>query len=997
MGVVDEASSLVALRAALGVAARNRGAPGPDGVTVAELAAQGDVELVRLRDEVLSGAYRPRPSRRVLLPKPGGGHRGLAIGCVRDRVVQHAVAAALAATFDGELHRFAYAYRRGRSTHDALAAVDAALGAGNDWVLRGDVESFFDRIPPPLLLAALDEVCHEPDLVKLVEGMLAAGSLAGGEIADSALGTPQGSPLSPFLANLYLAPFDRAVEAERFEMVRYGDDVCIGAVSRQEAERARGVVARALGRLRLALNEKKVEIRHLGEGFTFLGFRFGPGGRTAGPRAVREIGARLDEVLRTRPSDGGEEIDDLLRGWLAYYGSLAGVQLPERVRARAEELEAQRTETLQVGRLPPNMSGSARAWPVEPPNPRHAPVDDRVALAGEAARAPRTSVWQTLATQLAGAVGTADENAVRDRIRDRAGIDTTAGAELAAAIGRFDGATAAEILARSGRFGDAADVAKIARPETGGAPPTDTRKVVVPAAEEDAQERPHLAPGPGDAERLLERFGGAEHVFLRDMRVGDRVERERVLAPLTADRLREHLAGSCWLGVYPLRGNHSVRFAAVRVVIAGKARHGDRREGAIAGIVAVDARALRSALESLGVRPLLSVEPGRGHVVWVLFAEPVGAARARTLLSLACQRAGAPPPGVTRELVPAQDVAKPDKPGTGVLLPLGADPRKGSRAWLLDEAFAPVPDPLGLLRDHRAASHEEVAAAVGVRRALAALTAPAAPPAAGAPAVVPRAQEPESSAAPPGPSAGASTTAVPEPRAGGPVDVVALMTAPFRELPRAKEIYAGCAVFRSFVDKVISGHGLATSERYFVADVLGRLGDESTPAVDAVLRHLDDYRPGMAGRVLQRLYPRPTSCGRIRQNLPELTARVGCDCHFRVPPGAYPTPVLHAIGAANVPGLADRVLEAAAKGGIARAAVAAMNEGRKELGTKAAALCNRLSDLRRQVRAVEKTITSVEAEIDLVIEEAGDSPLETPAGTLRRVIEGGVRRFVLEV
>ena len=107
--------------------------------------------------------------------------------------------------------------------------------------------------------------------------------------------------------------------------------------------------------------------------------------------------------------------------------------------------------------------------------------------------------------------------------------------------------------------------------------------------------------------------------------------------------------------------------------------------------------------------------------------------------------------------------------------------------------------------------------------------------------------------------------------------------------------------------------------------------------------------------------------------------------------------MLHALGAANVPGLADRVHDAAAKGGLARAAVAAMNEGRKDLGAKAAALCNRLSELRRQARVVEKTIAGVEAEIDLVIEEAGDTPLETPAGTLRRVVEGGLRRFVLEV
>lgn len=179
--------------------------------------------------------------------------------------------------------------------------------------------------------------------------------------------------------------------------------------------------------------------------------------------------------------------------------------------------------------------------------------------------------------------------------------------------------------------------------------------------------------------------------------------------------------------------------------------------------------------------------------------------------------------------------------------------------------------------------------------------------------------------------------------------------------------------------------------------MLGRLGNDAEPALEAVFRHLDDYRPGMASRMMAKMYPYPTSCGRIRQKLPELTARLGCDCRFRVTPGAYPTPLLHAVGAADIPGLGERVREAAARGGVARAALAAMNEGRKELGARAAALCARLADLRRQQRVLEKTARGVEAELDGLLEEVGDAQLETPSGTLRRVEMDGVRKFVLEV
>ncbi len=966
MGYLDEIASMSALRAALAVAARNRGSSGPDGISVASFAASGEIELSRLRDELLSGAYRPRPARCVQISKPGGGHRALAIGCVRDRVVQHAASAILSSALDHTLHDSAYAYRRGRSGHQALAAVDGALAQGREWVMRGDIEEFFDRISPPLLLAALQEVTGQPDLVRLVEVLLSAGALVGGEITDPHMGTQQGSPLSPFLANLYLAPFDRAVETAGFGMVRYGDDICINVLSRVEAERARGVVVQALARLRLRVNEKKAEIRHLGEGFTFLGFQFSQGGRRAGARAARSLASKLEELLAARPTDAHEDVDELLHGWLSYYGSLAGVDLPKAVRARADALEEERVE--------------ARIERANDATVHGQEGDGSEAQGGEASKGaptaePRpTSTWEQAAILLADAGGAPDEKALHETVRQRLRIEAAGWPELADALVRFDGPGAAELLARAGRFGDATEAVELRpRPSPRGGAAGESS-----ADLRDSEERRRFEPRSGDAERLLELFGGAEHTFLRESRIGDRIERERVHAPPTVEHARAHLAGAWWMGTYPLRANNSVRWACIRIVSAARARKvAAKGVGVIPASVAEDVRRLTAALRDLAAPPILSVEPGRGYVLWVLMAEPVGAARARTLLQMACVAAGASGPEVTRELVPAQDVAKADKPGTPALLPLGVDPRSGQRAWPCDDTLEAVRDPIGWLHAIVPLPSATLAAAVASRR-LGAAVAPGATEHIAPIAVAP---------------SGVHMKAAPPAKPDG----VSIATSPFRELPRAQDVYAGCNVLRHFVDKAMSGQGLVSSERYLVADGVGRLGDESIVALDAIFRHLDDYKPSMAARYLDRLYPNPTSCGRIRQNLPELTARVGCDCRFRVPPGAYPTPVLHALGAADVPGLGERVRDAASRGGLARAAVAAMNEGRKDLGARAAALCARLSDLRRQIRVVEKSISGIEAELDAIVEEAGDTPLETPAGTLRRVVEGGGRRFILEV
>ena len=128
MPLFEEAIAMASLRAAFDQVVENRAGPGPDGVTVAQFAERAETELQRLRDELLRAEYRPRPARTLRLPNPGGGHRQIAVSCVRDRIVQHALAKTLGRSLDEALHPMAFAWRRGRSAQDALAVIDRALG-----------------------------------------------------------------------------------------------------------------------------------------------------------------------------------------------------------------------------------------------------------------------------------------------------------------------------------------------------------------------------------------------------------------------------------------------------------------------------------------------------------------------------------------------------------------------------------------------------------------------------------------------------------------------------------------------------------------------------------------------------------------------------------------------------------------------------------------------------------------------------------------------------
>lgn len=988
MGLFDEAISVPALRAGLERCVRNGAAPGADGVTVEAFETRAESELALLASELATGAWRPRPARVLKMPKPGGEYRQLVISSVRDRVVQHAVALTLASSLDGELHPSAFAWRRGRHASEALAVIDRAMNEGREWVFRGDIEEFFDRIPQGLLLAALEDVCADRAVVELVQQLLEAGMLVGGQILDPSLGTGQGSPVSPFLANLYLRPFDRAVEAAGFGMVRYGDDFCVATTSRDEATSARELCVRELGALRLRLNEHKAAIRHRGEGFVFLGFQFDVNGRRASARARKELSRECERLVEASPQPPEQTVDRVLQGWSNYYGSLVGVELPSAVRARAEAIELERAERVQLGvgagglrRTPGrerSFADAGRGGLARESGPREEPV------LGSAAT-DQDSRWQSAAVRLAAVRGSPDEAALERGLQEALKVSPDRWPDVAEALARFDGPGLAEVLASMGRFGEADLAQQLRRPP----PPAIAVGVrATTVLREDSIEAPRFSPGTLDAERLLSLFAGCEGAYLRDARVGEHIARERVLQPAGIEQARAHLGGHFWLGIYPLRRNNTVCFSAARVVVASKLR-GSTRDAMPSALDDAAGR-LAKGVRAVGLEPVHSVEPGRARLVWVLFREAIPAARARALWAMILQRVGALDSTVSVEVLPAQDSARWDKPGTGVLLPLGLDPRRQERAWFCDDQLVPVSDPCAFMRALGGASAEQVAQAVGLAPKLPLLRPKSLPVLTEAPK-----------------DAGAGVGSA-EP--GGGVDGTDARGEPvgaelarspamgvFVQCPRALDVYNGCNVVRHFVDEAVAGHGLGSSGRILLTDTLGRLGAEATPALDAVLRHLDDWRPGLVARQLQRMYPHPTSCGRIRERMSELTAQVGCDCRFRLPPGSYPTPALHAVGAADVPGLGDRVRAAAGRGGIARAVVAAMNEGRKELGAKASALCARLADLRRQARVVERAIESAEKELDAIVEEAGDTPLETPSGTLKRVVENGKRRFVLEV
>ncbi|WP_119157600.1 CRISPR-associated endonuclease Cas1 [Caldimonas tepidiphila] len=252
----------------------NDGAAGVDGQSIEAFGRHLFGQLQQLKSEVEHGRYAPQPLLAVEIPKRHGGTRTLAIPAVRDRVLQTAVARQMGALLDPGFDAASFGYRPGRSVAQAIARVAACRDAGLQQVVDADIESFFDRIDHARLLQALRERLPDEGLCALVSLWLGAVRREGRNATLQVRGVPQGSPLSPLLANLYLDGFDRRMHEAGLELVRYADDFVVLCADVHAAAQALRLVRETLAGLRLDLNERKTRLTSFEQGFDFLGVHF---------------------------------------------------------------------------------------------------------------------------------------------------------------------------------------------------------------------------------------------------------------------------------------------------------------------------------------------------------------------------------------------------------------------------------------------------------------------------------------------------------------------------------------------------------------------------------------------------------------------------------------------------------------------------------------------------------------------------------------------------
>ena len=342
---------------------RGRETAGIDWQSMSHFNGDLDGNLERLRVMLKAKTFEPIPVRRVYIPKSHGKKRPLGIPGIRDRIVQEALRMILEPIWEADFSTHSYGFRPNRSTYDAMSYIGKRLASNNglsyQWVIEGDIASYFDAIPHRRLMKAMKKRVADRDIRDLIWKFLRAGVLDNGKFAATLTGTPQGGIASPLFANIYLHALDTYMESTYLNLgeyararrrkqgksnylyVRYADDFvvfCNG--SKAEALAMKEELKGVLSHMGLTLSEEKTKVTHITEGFDFLGYRIIRSMGTSGKmvpkvliphKAIKQCQYKVRGMLGPRTTNESFSakilaLNRLIRGWCAYYRSTSSPQ-----------------------------------------------------------------------------------------------------------------------------------------------------------------------------------------------------------------------------------------------------------------------------------------------------------------------------------------------------------------------------------------------------------------------------------------------------------------------------------------------------------------------------------------------------------------------------------------------------------------------------------------------------------------------------------------------
>jgi RNA-directed DNA polymerase len=306
---------------------RNKGAAGIDNMSVESLMPYLREKWPEIKEQLLKGQYKPKPVRKVEIPKPDGGRRQLGIPTVLDRLIQQAIHQILSPIFEPTFSENSYGFRPGRSAHQAVKQAREYQNEGKRWVVDMDLAKFFDEVNHDILMSKIAKRVKDKKVLLLIRRYLQAGIMSDGLVSARDKGTPQGGPLSPLLSNIVLDAMDKELEKRGHSFCRYADDSNVYVKSEKAGQRVFESVTKFVEeKLKLKVNREKSAVARPHKrkflGYSFTGHKK-PKLRV--PReSIRKVQGNLKAIFRSARGRNlqrtiTEELNPVIRGWINYF------------------------------------------------------------------------------------------------------------------------------------------------------------------------------------------------------------------------------------------------------------------------------------------------------------------------------------------------------------------------------------------------------------------------------------------------------------------------------------------------------------------------------------------------------------------------------------------------------------------------------------------------------------------------------------------------------
>lgn len=836
MSLYTKIIDLQKLNAAWQKVKKNKPAAGVDHVTYEMFDAQKREALQQLQMELRNHTYEALPVKRIEMFK-GNKSRTIALYSMRDKVLQQSINTELNRIYEPLFSSSSYAYRNNKSALTALDEIEKAVKSGDyKYVIKVDIEHFFDTIDFSRLKMILEEKIKEQDVLDIIKQNVTTRMLEEtGEIVEPTKGIHQGSVISPILSNIYLMKFDHKMSSLGVFYIRYSDDILILCKEDQSASMILKQVASLLDVNGLQINDRKTYIRMIEDGFEFLGHAFSTEGRSIPPKAKRNLNERLETMWLTSAlplEDKIKKAKEIISGWEQYF---------------SEERDIETIFEFVALMAVANTDSQIKKLVFKRDHIDNIYKDIAIYLAEK---------WRK--KQYHQRELFEYEQLYQISNNDKCMIETNELQELLSFYRRMMIHESEEVITEIMQiYTDAGEYQKASFwMEYRGNLQKKMKEPITNLNAEDLRGSIHI--NHHTKQRIQDYFLGREDIYsLETISAQGKRQTEIQLMPVESEVIEKHLQGEITLGTYIQRPNATVKYIVFdidiskRILLQYQVQSPEFRE--YLTVAWETALQVQKLLRTFGMESYIEFSGFRGYHVWLMMEEWISTRYANMFCDLVNSKLELND-DITIEYFPNKTKIRNGKYGQCIKLPYGVHAKSGQVSYFVDQNGNMVED-VNAFIDIFAKYH-----ASAIKRVLAMNT---------------------------------------DYRENVSKEIV-LPSEEIEDYPvNIRAVLNNCNLMKYLYKKVSMTGYLSHFERLSILYVFGHMGEEGHDFIHIIMGKTLNYQFNVTDRFINKIPAKPISCLKLREQYKNITAEYGCSCNFKRTKNCYPSPVLHAIQLSN--------------------------------------------------------------------------------------------------